>query len=175
MISDHLKSTDSEYVVMVDADILIYKEQHTLSIESLIDQYMNENHKILFQKDGSNRLGFYFSHNIKLSIINKRWTLPNAGFNIMKNCSEVLQFIDLWLELGRGKMNHLAQIHPMTQNVLLKGLLTSAELDKMVGYLPSSIVSKRNAKVFRHLSAMSKAKVAYKMKKEHQLYGDLLR
>ncbi|MBU2912402.1 MULTISPECIES: putative nucleotide-diphospho-sugar transferase [Reichenbachiella] len=167
MIQDHFKTSDAEYVMMVDADTLIYKDQLELSLERLITQYMTGDKKILFQKDGSDRLGMYFSHNWKLSLEMKRWALPNAGFNIMKNSPEVHEFIDTWLELGQGKLKHLADIHPRTQNVLLRGVMLDPKLDKLIGYLPSSIVSKRNTKFCKHLSAMTKEQIATEIKKEY--------
>lgn len=167
MIQNHFENTKADYVLMVDADTFIYHDQLNLKIESLVDQYMVGEKRILFQKDGSNRLGFYFSHNFKLSYEMKRWVLPNAGFNIMKNCKEVHHFIDQWLVLGQGKLRHLAEVHPRTQNVLLRGLMVDPEMDKLIGYLPSSVVSKRNTKFCRHLSALSKEQIAKEVKKEY--------
>ncbi|MEQ6166304.1 hypothetical protein AAOE16_03855 [Ekhidna sp. MALMAid0563] len=167
MIQDHFKETDAEYVMMVDADTLLYKDQLSLKLETLIDEYMTGAKRILFQKDGSERMGLYFSHNFKLSMELKRWTLPNAGFNIMKNCEEVHRFIDAWLELGQGKLRHLAEVHPRTQNVLLRGLMVDSEMDKLIGYLPSKVVSKRNTEFCKHLSAMTKEQIATEIKKEY--------
>ena len=112
-------------------------------------------------------MGIYFSHNIKLSMELKRWTLPNAGFNIMKNCPEIHAFIDAWLDLGQGRLSHLADVHPRTQNILLRGLMTDPEMDRLIGYLPSNIVSKRNAQFCKHLSAMTKEQVATEIKVEY--------
>lgn len=167
MIQDHFKETDAEYVMMVDADTLLFKDQLDLKLETLIEKYMAGEKRILFQKDGSERLGLYFSHNFKLSFQLKRWTLPNAGFNIMKNCEEVHRFIDAWLELGQGKLRHLAEVHPRTQNVLLRGLMTDPKMDQLIGYLPSKVVSKRNTEFCKHLSAMTKEQIATEIKKEH--------
>lgn len=167
MIQDHFKRTEAEYVMMVDADTFLYKKSMDLKIEDLIDQHMTGEKKILFQKDGSDRLGMYFTHNFKLSAKMKRWTLPNAGFNIMKNCEETHRFIDQWLELGQGKLRHLADVHPRTQNILLRGLMVDPEMDKLIGYLPSKIVSKRNTRFCKHLSAMSKEEIARAIKKEY--------
>ena len=169
MIQDHFKKTEASYVMMVDADTFLYKDSMDLKLEELIEKYMTDGKKILFQKDGSDRLGIYFTHNFKLSAKMKRWTLPNAGFNIMKNCEETHRFIDMWLELGQGKLRHLAEVHPRTQNVLLNGLMIDPEMDKLIGYLPSKIVSKRNTRFCRHLSAMSKEEIASEIKKEYSL------
>ena len=167
MIQNHFKKTSAEYVMMVDADTFLYHDKLDLKLEEIIERYMIDEKKILFQKDGSERLGIYFTHNFKLSFELKRWTLPNAGFNIMENSKEVHEFIDKWLELGQGKLRHLAEVHPRTQNVLLRGLMTDPKMDKLIGYLPSKIVSKRNTKFCRHLSAMSKEEIAEKIKKEY--------
>ncbi|MGL1887006.1 MAG: hypothetical protein OCD76_10875 [Reichenbachiella sp.] len=164
MIQNHFKTTQAEYVVMVDADTFLYNDMLDLKLEDLIEKYMTNDKRILFQKDGSDRLGIYFSHNFKLSKEMNRWILPNAGFNIMKNCPEVHNFIDQWLELGQGRLKHLADIHPRTQNILLRGLMVEPELDKLIGYLPSSIVSKRNTKFCKHLSAMTKEEIATEIK-----------
>ena len=167
MIQDHFKNTRSEYVLMVDADTFLYKNSMDLKIENLVEEYMTGEKKILFQKDGSDRLGIYFSHNFSLSVKMKRWILPNAGFNIMKNCKETHTFIDLWLELGQGKLRHLAEVHPRTQNVLLHGLMIDPKLDRLIGYLPSKIVSKRNTRFCKHLSAMTKDEIAKEIKAEY--------
>ena len=167
MIQDHFKKTDAEYVMMVDADTFLYHDNLDLTLESLIDKYMKGDQRILFQKDGSNRMGLYFSHNFKLSFELNRWVLPNAGFNIMNNCHEVHEFIDAWLDLGQGKLRHLADIHPRTQNILLRGLMIEPKFDKLIGYLPSSIVSKRNTRFCKHLSAMTKEQIAEAIKIEY--------
>ncbi|MFT7028907.1 MAG: hypothetical protein ACJA2C_000286 [Marinoscillum sp.] len=167
MIQDHFKVTKADYVVMVDADTFIYQNQLGLSLESLIDKHMTNQKQILFQKDGSNTLGIYFSHNFKLSWELKRWTLPNAGFNIMKNSADVRSMIDEWLTLGQGKLRHLADVHPRTQNVLLRGVMQEPKYDNIIGYLPSEIVSKRNTKFCKHLSAMSKEQIAEGIKIEY--------
>ncbi|MEQ9467186.1 MAG: hypothetical protein RLN88_07205 [Ekhidna sp.] len=167
MIQNHFEETEAEYVVMVDADTFLYKDSLDLKLESLIEKYMTGDKRILFQKDGSERMGIYFSHNIKLSLELRRWTLPNAGFNIMKNCQEVHAFIDAWLDLGQGRLSHLADIHPRTQNILLRGLMTDPEMDKLIGYLPSKIVSKRNTQFCKHLSAMTKEEIAAAIKEEY--------
>ena len=167
MIQDHFKKTEAEYVMMVDADTFLYHDSLDLKLEDLIQRYMLGDKRILFQKDGSDRMGIYFSHNFKLSFELKRWTLPNAGFNIMKNCKEVHGFIDTWLELGQGKLRHLADTHPRTQNVLLRGVMIEPELDNLIGYLPSQVVSKRNTRFCKHLSAMAKEQIAAEIKKEY--------
>lgn len=166
MMLDHQKQTDADYLMMVDADTYIYHNMYDLSVDQILDQYLPEGKQILFQKDGSDRFGMYFSHNFKLSYELKRWTLPNAGFNIMANTPEVNRFLEMWIDLGRGKLKHLADIHPRTQNVLIRGVLQEPELDDLVAYLPSKLVSKRNTKFVRHLSALSKEKIAAAIKKE---------
>lgn len=171
MIQDHLKVTKADYVVMVDADTFIYHDQLGLSLESLIDKHMTAEKQILFQKDGSNTFGIYFSHNFKLSWELKRWTLPNAGFNIMKNSIDVRSMIDEWLTLGQGKLRHLADVHPRTQNVLLRGVMQEPKFDNMIGYLPSEIVSKRNTKFCKHLSALTKEEIAERIKVEYDKYN----
>ncbi|MAE87359.1 MAG: hypothetical protein CMB80_31790 [Flammeovirgaceae bacterium] len=170
MIQNHFKETKAQYVMMVDADTFIYHDEINTPLESFIDKYMSGDKKILFQKDGSDRLGMYFSHNFKLSFELNRWTLPNAGFNIMVNCQEVHELIDEWLNLGQGKLRHLADVHPRTQNVLLRGVMQEPKFDKIIGYLPSKVVSKRNTKFCRHLSALTKEQIAEKIKKEYDKY-----
>lgn len=167
MMIDHQKNSNADYIMMVDADTLIFKDSYQLSVAEIIDSYMAPNQHILFQKDGSDRFGIYFSHNFKLSYELKRWVLPNAGFNIMANTEEVKDFLQTWVELGRGPLKHIADIHPRTQNVLIRGVLQDPNLDKLVGYLPSKLVSKRNTQFVQHLSAMSKEKIAAKIKAEY--------
>ena len=167
MLLDHQEKSQSDYIVMVDADTFLFENRMDLSLKELVSKYMKPSKKILFQKDGSDRLGIYFSHNMKLSMKMKRWVLPNAGFNIMENCEESKNFLSLWLSLGQGRLSHLAKIHPMTQNVLLHGVLQEPEMDRLVGYLPSSIVSKRNTQFCKHLSAMSKEDISAEIKVEY--------
>ena len=172
MLLDHQKESKADYIVMVDADTFLYKKKMNLSMEELVDSYMKPGKKVLFQKDGSDRLGIYFSHNIPLSLKMKRWTLPNAGVNIMENSKESKDFLELWLSLGQGRLSHLAKVHPMTQNVLLHGVLQEPQMDEMVAYLPSKIVSKRNTKFCKHLSAMSKEAISAEIKKEYDKIFD---
>jgi len=167
MLIDHGQKSSADYIMMVDADTYIYHDMYDLSVEQIIAKHLPKDKKILFQKDGSDRMGIYFSHNFKLSKELKRWVLPNAGFNIMENCKEVHDFLDYWLELGRGKLKHLADIHPRTQNVLLRGVMQEPTMDKLIAYLPSRLVSKRNTTFVKHLSAMSKEAIAQEIKKEY--------
>ena len=167
MLLDHREQSDADYLVMVDADTYLFKDAMHLSMEKIVGQHMKPGKKILFQKDGSDRLGTYLTHNVKLSLKHKRWVLPNAGFNIMENSEETRDFLELWISLGKGRLSHLAKVHPMTQNVLLHGVLQEPEMDKLVGYLPSKLVSKRNTRFCRHLSAMSKEQIASEIKKEY--------
>ena len=167
MMLEHQKISKASHIVMVDADTFLYKKAMNLRMEDIVNKHMRPGKKILFQKDGSDRLGVYFSHNFKLSMKMKRWVLPNAGFNIMENSQEAREFLELWIELGRGRLSHLARVHPMTQNVLLHGVLQEPAMERMVGFLPSSLVSKRNTKFCKHLSAMSKERIAKEIKKEY--------
>ncbi|RED98000.1 galactosyl transferase GMA12/MNN10 family protein [Marinoscillum furvescens DSM 4134] len=166
MMIDHQKKSSADYIMMVDADTLIYHNMYDLQVSEIVNRHMKPGQQILFQKDGSDRFGLYFSHNFKLSYDLKRWVLPNAGFNIMANTEEVRNFLQTWIDLGRGRLKHIADIHPRTQNVLIRGVLQDPELDKLVGYLPSKLVSKRNTKFVQHLSAMSKEKIASRIKAE---------
>lgn len=167
MLINHQVESEADYIMMVDADTFIYHDMYELSIEQIIEDFMSAGKQILFQKDGSITAGIYFSHNFKLSYELNRWTLPNAGFNIMANTVETKNFLETWVELGRGKLKHLADIHPRTQNVLIRGVLQDPEMDKLVAYLPSKLVSKRNAKFVKHLSALSKEQIAETIKKEY--------
>jgi len=170
MIQLHLEKVKSDYVIMVDADTFIYHNNLNFKLEHLIDKYMVDGKEVLFQRDGSDRFGLYFSHNFKLSYEMKRWKLPNAGFNIMKNSDNVREMINEWLDLGQNKLRHLADIHPRTQNVLLRGVMQNPKYNEIIGYLPSSIVSKRNTKFCRHLSAMTKEQIAAQIKTEYDKY-----
>ena len=167
MMLDHQKKSTADYVVMVDADTFLFKDMMHLSLEEIVHEYMQKDQKILFQKDGSDRLGIYFTHNFKLSSKFKRWVLPNAGFNIMERGKETQDFLELWISLGKGRLSHLAKVNPMTQNVLLHGVLQEPEMDNLVGYIPSKLVSKRNTRFCKHLSAMSKERISEEIKVEY--------
>ena len=167
MLVNHQAISDADYIVMVDADTYLFKDMMHLSMGEIVSKHMNPGKKILFQKDGSDRLGIYFSHNFSLSFKMGRWVLPNAGFNIMENGPETNAFLKLWLELGQGRLSHLAKVHTMTQNVLLHGELQEPEMDKLVGSLPSRLVNKRNTKFCKHLSAMTKEQIGAEIKKEY--------
>lgn len=167
MLLDHQQTSQADYIVMVDADTYLFKDMMNLSLSEIVDKHMKPSKKVLFQKDGSDRLGLYFSHNFSLSWKMKRWVLPNAGFNIMENSKECKDFLSMWIDLGRGRLSHLAKVNPMTQNVLMHGVLQEESMDKLVGYLPSKLVSKRNTKFCKHLSAMTKEEIAAEIKLEH--------
>jgi len=169
MLLEHQAKSDADYIVMVDADTYLFKDMMHLSLEEIVDKHMKPGKKILFQKDGSDRLGMYFSHNISLSRKMKRWVLPNAGFNIMENSQECKDFLSYWIELGRGRLSHLAKVNPMTQNVLLHGVMQEPKMDDLICYLPSKLVSKRNTKFCKHLSAMTKEQISDEIKKEYDV------
>ncbi|MCI5071651.1 glycosyltransferase family 77 protein [bacterium] len=156
----HINQSNADTIVLVDADTI--PTSLDVSIESLLDEFMYDHIEILFQKDGSHKLKyFYFPHNFSAAWKLKKRTMPNAGFIVMKNSEKVKAFFAEWID--RAQTSPLATIPPRNQNVLNFEMLNQDELNKMVGYLETWVVSRNGGKLCRHFSSMRPNKVYNKM------------
>lgn len=159
-VREHLLISKSNYVVLVDADTIPTSFQ--LSIDDIIEQFMVKDKEILFQKDGSNRLKYlYFPHNLSIAWEKKVWVMPNAGFIIMKNNSNVLQFFEEWLE--RALTSPLANQPPRNQRVLIYEMLNQSKINNLVGYVETWVINKYKGELAIHFSSNKPEEVRQKM------------
>lgn len=159
-VKEHLLATKADYVLMVDADTI--PTSLDISVEKLLELFMHEGKQILFQKDGSDRLKYlYFTHNFTISLSQRRWVLPNAGFILMKNNKEVISFYEEWLE--RAETSPWASKPPRNQNVLVREMLCQEKYNDIVGYIDTWVVNKFKGKLCQHFSSKSKEEVAQEM------------
>lgn len=155
-VFEHLKSSKADYVLLVDADTI--PTAFDLSVETVLEKYMTGDKEILFQKDGSDRLKFlYFPHNIPMALKSRRIILPNAGFILMKNNEAVKAFYKEWLE--RAQTSPYANKPPRNQNVLTFEMLVQPQLEKIVGYLDTSVINKFKGDLAIHFSSKKPAAV----------------
>lgn len=110
----HLRETTSDWLVVVDADTCVNHPDRKLS--ALVDA--NPQKDFLISEDCTRRFGIP----LPLSMLGVRsaHTLrpPNCGFMMIRNNDFGRRFVDEWLENGRGKYAHVADVFPREQRVL---------------------------------------------------------
>ncbi len=155
-VLEHLKTTETEYVVLVDADTI--PTSLDLSIEEIHEIFMTDKKQLLFQKDGSNRLKYlYFPHNLQIAWDKKGFLFPNAGFIIMKNNDAVIDFFKEWTD--RAHTSPQADVPPRNQRVLIYEMMCRPEIKEMIGYVETWVINKYKGKLAIHFSSMNKQQV----------------
>lgn len=155
----HLSESEADYILMVDADTIPTSLE--ISVDKLVDEYIIGERRVIFQKDGSDRLGIHFAHNIPMAFKLRKMVLPNAGFILMCNDAVVLAFFKEWVE--RAHTSPLASKPPRNQNVLNFEMLNRPVLNKRVGYFDTSVVNKFQGNLAQHFSSMQPELVRQKM------------
>jgi hypothetical protein len=117
MVRQRLRTTPSDYVVMVDADSVVYNPALPLS------HLINPETRLQFATDMALPLMKFTPMHLALRVRLGWRYLPNAGFVIVRKDDYTRSFFDEWIALARGDYSHLADRHPRIQNVLWNGLL----------------------------------------------------
>ena len=118
MMRRHLRRSEADWVVLVDADTHVVRQEVTL--ENIANRYPGKT--LLFAWDGVRRFGMPLAVNRRGRRLCGVRNVPNAGFIVVRNSPLGRTFFDDWLSLARGRYRHLADIHPRNQNVLWAGL-----------------------------------------------------
>lgn len=118
MVRQHLATTKTDMVVLVDADT--YVCDPGLHLGAIADSYPDKD--LMFSRDCRNIGPFVFPLNHEAAFKYKTRKLPNAGFVMIRNTEFSRKFFDKWLDLARNELNALADTHPRNQRVLWEGL-----------------------------------------------------
>ncbi|MEM9470425.1 MAG: hypothetical protein AAGA00_00615 [Pseudomonadota bacterium] len=118
MVRQHLASSTSDMVVLVDADTYACNEQSCL-LEMLAPHASKE---IVFSRDCRRVGSWLLPTNISAALRYRTASLPNAGFIAIRNGRFARRFFDDWLQLAKGSLSDLANRHPRNQRVLWEGL-----------------------------------------------------
>ncbi len=157
-VEEHLNNHDAEYVLLVDADTVPTNPDYHLK-NVITDYFSGRKEKIIFQKDGSDWFRYlYMTHNFSLTFRSKKWTLPNAGFILMKNDNEVRSFYQEWME--RAATSPWADSPPRNQSVLVYELLNQEKWNHIVGYFSTNVVNKFKGELCIHFSSKNPEEVA---------------
>lgn len=117
MMRRQLRETDSDYVILVDADSVVY------DFDTPLCDVVDFSKPLTFASDRSILGVAWLFKRLALKIKTRRFVLPNAGFVAVENSAYTQAFFDEWMSLACGKYENLADIHPRNQNVLWHGML----------------------------------------------------
>ncbi|MFY0689751.1 MAG: hypothetical protein JXQ90_21450 [Cyclobacteriaceae bacterium] len=98
LLQELLKTCQTDYVVLLDADALLINQQ--LDLDYFV-RLGGEDKHILMPED--------------TTLFRK--SRPNAGFIIVKNSEIGRAIVDLWIDAARGEGAHLADTHPRNQMI----------------------------------------------------------
>ncbi len=112
-----LSHSDNDFVVLVDADTVVLRPELPLS------HFCKNNRDITFASDAPFPRAKPDFRAFFLKLRLARLKLPNGGFVLVRRNAFTVSFFTEWLDLGRGRLSHWADIHPRNQNVLWRGLL----------------------------------------------------
>lgn len=118
MIRRRLRSSQADWIVLVDADTFVTDDDFTL--DRLVAPYAGKD--VLFAPDAARRFGMWLPLDLKGFVTCRTRRPPNGGFVVVRNNAFGKYFFDRWLELARGSLRHLADRHPRTQGILWKAL-----------------------------------------------------
>jgi hypothetical protein len=110
----HMREMTAEWLVVVDADTIVNKPERELA--DLVRAHPDKD--FLISEDCSRRFGIPVPLSLR-GVVSARTLRPgNCGFMMIRASDFGRRFLDEWLENGRGKYSHIADVHPREQWVL---------------------------------------------------------
>jgi hypothetical protein len=104
----------SDWLVVVDADTVVNKPERELA--DLVRAHPDKD--FLISEDCSRRFGIPVPLSLR-GVVSARTLRPgNCGFMMIRASDFGRRFLDQWLENGRGKFAHIADVFPREQWVL---------------------------------------------------------
>ncbi len=110
----HMRDMTADWLAVVDADTCVNKPERTLA--ELVDAYPGKD--FLISEDCTRRFGIPMP--LSMRGVRSAGTLrpPNCGFMMIRRSDFGTRFLDEWLENGRHKYAHIADVFPREQWVL---------------------------------------------------------
>jgi hypothetical protein len=110
----HMRDMTADWLVVVDADTVVNKPERTL--EELVLTHPGKD--FLISEDCSRRFGIPLPLGLRGVVSARTLRPPNCGFMMIRASDFGRRFLDEWLENGRGKLSHIADVFPREQWVL---------------------------------------------------------
>ncbi len=110
----HMHDMTADWLVVVDADTCVNKPERTLS--ELVLAHPGKD--FLISEDCSRRFGIPLPLSLRGVLSARTLRPPNCGFMMIRASDFGRRFLDEWLENGRGKLAHIADVFPREQWVL---------------------------------------------------------
>ena len=110
----HMQEMESDWLVVVDADTVVNRPGLTLA--DLVRS--NPGKDFLISEDCSRRFGIPLPLSLRGVVSTRSLRPPNCGFMMIRASQFGRNFLDQWLENGRGKFSHIADVFPREQWVL---------------------------------------------------------
>lgn len=114
LMSRHMREMTADWLLVVDADTMVNKPERTLDDLALAHRSKD----LLISEDCSRRFGVPLALSLRGVLASRSLRPPNCGFMMMRKSSFAQRFLDEWLENGRGKYKHIADVFPREQWVL---------------------------------------------------------
>lgn len=125
-----LKSSKADYVVNIDADIIV--KDFSKELIDIIDPFS----KAVIQAPEDFWNG----------IDKPKQKIINAGFIVWKNCTRSIEINEMWIEKAKGECKEMANTHPRQQNTFDKCVLPSIK-DGELGFLDNNLVGMPHSSV----------------------------
>lgn len=110
----HMRNMTADWLVVVDADTMVNKPERTLA--DLVLAHPDKD--FLISEDCSRRFGIPMPLGLRGVVSARTLRPPNCGFMMIRASDFGRRFLDEWLENGRGKLSHIADVFPREQWVL---------------------------------------------------------
>ncbi len=110
----HMRGMKADWLVVVDADTVVNKPERTLA--DLVLAHPGKD--FLISEDCTRRFGIPVPLSVRGVVSARSLRPPNCGFMMIRACDFGTRFLDEWLENGRGKLSHVADVFPREQWVL---------------------------------------------------------
>lgn len=110
----HMREMSADWLVVVDADTVVNRPERGLA--ELVLAHPDKD--FIISEDCSRRFGVPLPLSLRGVVSARTLRPPNCGFMMIRNSDFGTRFLDEWLENGRGRFAHIADVFPREQWVL---------------------------------------------------------
>lgn len=114
----HVRSMTADWLLVVDADTVVNHPDRTLT--DLVLEHPDQD--LLISEDCARRFGIPVALSLRGVLCSRSLRPPNCGFMMIRRSRFAQRFLDEWLQNGRGKLKHIADVFPREQWVLWRSL-----------------------------------------------------
>jgi hypothetical protein len=110
----HVREMSADWLVVVDADTVVNRPERELA--ELVLAHPGKD--FIISEDCSRRFGIPLPLSLRGAVSARALRPPNCGFMMIRASDFGMRFLDEWLENGRGRFAHIADVFPREQWVL---------------------------------------------------------